>query len=121
MGSFRTERVGQLLKELISEVVRDLKDPRIGFATLTEVQVTPDLKHAKIYVSVLGTDDEKKESLEGLNSAKGFIRREITPNLSLRCIPDLSFTLDRSIENGVRMAALINQAAMADKKMHEHE
>lgn len=117
MGSFRLEKVGHLIRELVSEVIRELKDPRIGFAGINEVQVSPDLRHAKIYISVFGSDKEKNDTLEGLNSAKGYIKRKIAPELSLRQIPDLSFALDESIENGVRISQLIDKAREEDKKL----
>lgn len=117
MGSFRLEKVGHLIRELVSEVIRELKDPRIGFAGINEVQVSPDLRHAKIYISVFGSDKEKNDTLDGLNSAKGYIKRKIAPELSLRQIPDLSFALDESIENGVRISQLIDKAREEDKKL----
>ncbi len=117
MGSFRLEKVGHLIRELVSEVIRELKDPRIGFAGINEVKISPDLRHAKIYISVFGSDKEKNDTLEGLNSAKGYIKRKIAPELSLRQIPDLSFALDESIENGVRISQLIDKARAEDKKL----
>lgn len=119
MGTFRLERVGHLLLELVSEAIRSLKDPRIGFVSITDVKVSPDMRHAKLFVSVYGSDEEKAAAIEGLNSAKGFIKREIVPQLRLRCIPDLHFALDESIENGVRMSMLINKALENDRKIHE--
>ena len=117
MGSFRLEKVGHLIRELVSEVIRELKDPRIGFAGINEVKISPDLRHAKIYISVFGSDKEKSDTLDGLNSAKGYIKRKIAPELSLRQIPDLSFALDESIENGVRISQLIDKAREEDKKL----
>ena len=117
MGSFRLEKVGHLIRELVSEVIRELKDPRIGFAGINEVKISPDLRHAKIYISVFGSDKEKNDTLEGLNSPKGYIKRKIAPELSLRQIPDLSFALDESIENGVRISQLIDKAREEDKKL----
>ena len=117
MGSFRLEKVGHLIRELVSEVIRELKDPRIGFAGINEVKISPDLRHAKIYISVFGSDKEKNDTLEGLNNAKGYIKRKIAPELSLRQIPDLSFALDESIENGVRISQLIDKAREEDKKL----
>ena len=119
MGSFRLERVGNLLKEVVSEAIRDLKDPRIGFVSITDVKISQDMRHAKIYISILGDDKAKADTIEGLNSAKGFIKREIVPELKLRHIPELSFLLDESIENGVRMSDLIKKARLADQKLHE--
>lgn len=110
MAGFRLERVGELLKEVISESLAELKDPRVGFVSITSVVVSPDLRHAKVYVSVYGQEADKTSSLIALNNAKGFIRRRITPLLSLRHIPQLHFVLDDSIEYGVKMAQLIAEA-----------
>ena len=119
MGGFRLERVASLLRELLSECIVNLKDPRIGFVSITDVSVSQDMRHAKVYVSVYGDDESKAAAIEGLNNAKGFIRREIVPQLKMRCIPDLHFTLDESIENGVRMSALIDKAIEDDRRLRE--
>jgi len=114
VGSFRLERVQELLKEVISEVMRELKDPRVGFATITDVVMSADLRHAKIYVSILGSDQEQDETMKGLNNARGFIRREISKNIRLKHIPDITFHFDESIERGVRVVHIINEVIKAD-------
>ncbi len=119
MGSFRLERVGNLIKELVSETLPRLKDPRIGFVSVTDVKVSPDLRYAKVFVSFFGDEQAKSDSLKALNNAKGYIKKEIAPELKLRRIPDLSFEPDDSIEYGVKMSALISQARMSDEKLHE--
>jgi len=119
--SFRLERVQELLKEVISEVMRELKDPRVGFATITDVVMSPDLRHARIYVSILGTDEERKETMKGLNNARGFVRREISKNIRLKHIPDLTFHFDESIERGVRVVHIINEVMKADAASEEQQ
>jgi ribosome-binding factor A len=111
----RTERVNDLLREEISSIVhRDLKDPRLGgLISITEVETSPDFRHARVFVSVMGTDEERVASLKALNSAAGFMRRELRGRLqSLRYLPELTFKLDDSIERGTRLSALINQVAL---------
>ncbi len=91
----RSERIQELLLEEISKLIHHgLKDPRIGFATITQVDVTDNLKHANVYISVMGTDEEKENTFDGLISAKGFIRKSLGKNLYLRYIPELDFKRD---------------------------
>ncbi|MFH1008660.1 MAG: 30S ribosome-binding factor RbfA [Candidatus Latescibacterota bacterium] len=104
----RADRVNDLLQEEISLLIRKLKDPRIGFVTITGVEVTQDLRYAKIFVSVMGDDETlRAQTLEGLHSAGGFLRRELGRLLTLRRIPELSFRYDDSVERGTRMDALL--------------
>jgi ribosome-binding factor A len=90
-------------------LIRGLRDPRIGLTTVTEVKMTPDLKQARVFVSVLGTEEDRKRSLQGLNSAASHIRHEVGISLRLRNIPELTFIYDSSIEQGARIAALLQQ------------
>jgi ribosome-binding factor A len=107
----RTEQVGDLIKEELSRLLeREAKDPRIGFVTLTDVEVSPDLSLARVYFSVLGDEQRMQESLAALARARGFLRRELSQRLSIRSVPDLQFHLDRSIERGQRIADLLRQA-----------
>ncbi len=93
----RSERIQELLLEEISKLIQQgLKDPRIGFATITQVDVSDNLKHANVYVSVMGTDEEKEDTLKGLESAKGFIRKSLGKNLYLRYIPEIYFKNDNT-------------------------
>ena len=111
----RAERVNDLLREEISSIVhRDLKDPRLGgLISITEVETSPDFRHARVFVSVMGTDEERVASLKALDSAAGFMRRELRGRLqSLRYLPELTFKPDDSIERGTRLSALINQVAL---------
>src|SRR5262245_9794350 len=98
MQGKRLDRVNQLIKEEISHLLqRELKDPRLGFVTVTEVVVSKDLRSGKVYVSVLGSDDEWRASLLALESARGFIRNWLAPRLRMRAVPDLTFVPDRSM------------------------
>lgn len=91
----RSQRIQELLLEEIARLIQHgLKDPRIGFATITQVNVSDNLKHANIFVSVMGGDQEKEDTLEALRSAKGFIRNALGKNLYLRYIPELDFKRD---------------------------
>jgi len=108
MQGKRLERVNQLIKEEISLLLqRELKDPRLGFVTVTEVDTTADLKQAKVFVSVLGSDEQWVKSFKALDSARGFIWGWLRRNLDLRVTPDLSFRPDHSMEHAARMQALL--------------
>lgn len=110
--TMRTTRVGELLRAEISELLlRGVKDPRVGrgMVTITEVQVSPDLRRAVVYVSHLGTEAERAEALEGLQHSAPFLHRELVHRLSLRNVPELVFRFDPSIERGARLAELIEQ------------
>lgn len=110
MNIKRANRIGEEIRKIISELLLNgLKDPRVSsMTTINKVDVTRDLSYAKIYVSVLGDDQEKDETIEGLNSAKGFVRKTIGSNLDIRYIPQPIFILDDSIEEGIRMSKLID-------------
>lgn len=97
--SRRTRQVGDFLREELTDIVRlEVKDPRIGFFSLTQVEVTGDLRTARVFVSVLGTDEERVATLAALRSATGFIRHHLRPRLRMRQIPELEFRDDRSME-----------------------
>ena len=117
MQGKRIDRINQLIKEEISGLLqRELKDPRLGFVTVTEVEVAKDLRTAKVFVSVFGTEQEWRSSLEALESAKGFIRNWLRQHLTLRIIPTLTFHADRSMAH----AATI-QSLLAELKARERE
>lgn len=108
----RTTRVGELLRAEISELLlREVKDPRVGrgMVTITEVQVSPDLRRAVVFFSHFGTEEERAEALEGLVHSAPFLHRELVQRLSLRHVPELVFRFDPSIERGARLAELIAQ------------
>jgi ribosome-binding factor A len=114
----RLERVNQLIKEEVSMLLqRELKDPRLGFVTVTEVDVTQDLKHAKVYVSVLGPEDRWVSSLQALESARGFVWNWLRRHLDLRVTPDIVFRPDRSMEHAAHIQALL--AGLRDKARDE--
>jgi len=111
MNIKRVARISEEIKKIVSELLlTDLKDPRISSMTsITEVDVTNDLSYAKIYISVLGDEKAKEDTLEGLNSAKGFVRKEISKNIKLRHTPKPIFLLDESIEKGIELTKLIEE------------
>ena len=111
MGNkLRIEKLQELIKQEMSKMLlKELKDPRIGFVTVTDVEMTGDLREAKIYVSVMGGEEQVKSSLEGLNSALGFVRREIGQRIHLRFTPEISFALDTSLDYGDHIQKLLLQ------------
>lgn len=110
MSSRRQRQVADLLRDEISFIIqRGLKDPRIGFASITRVEVSPDIRYATVFISVLGTEEEQSESLVALNNASGFIRHELGPKLSIRNIPIVSFRLDRSMQHAENVQRLLNE------------
>ena len=110
MESPRASRVGeQIHKEISALLVRGLKDPRIGFATITAVDVTSDLHLARVYFTVMGDEKVRSETEKGLKSSIPFIRRELGKRLRLRYVPDLSFQYDSSLEYGNRIEALLQE------------
>ncbi|MEW6623237.1 MAG: 30S ribosome-binding factor RbfA [Bacillota bacterium] len=110
MLSMRVSRVAEQMKKEIAAIIeKEVKDPRIGFITITAVELSNDLRYAKIFVSSLGNEEEQKRSMEGLEKAKGFIRREIAKRIKLRYAPELSFRFDDSIEHGVRISQILSR------------
>lgn len=106
----RPDRVAQRIKVLVSEILlRDINDPRMGFMTVTDVTVSPDLKNAKIFVSILGEKEKKDEAMKGLESAKSFIRGLLGDKLDLRAVPQIDFHLDESIEKASRIWKLMGE------------
>jgi len=106
----RQERVAEQIRMEIAGILqRDLKDPRVGLATCTRVQVSGDLKVAKIYVSVLGAQEEQKRAMAALDGASGFVRRLLGHRLGLRVSPEVRFTFDPSVEYGIRLEKLIEE------------
>ena len=122
MSQTRVEKVQELMKQEVSEIVlRELKDPRIGFVTVTEVKCTADLREAKIYVSVMGSDDQVKNTLAGLKSSMGFIRREIGRRIRLRFTPEISLALDKSLDYSAHIQELLLKVEMESMKHKEKE
>jgi ribosome-binding factor A len=107
---YRQEKLGELIAAELSSLLRTrVKDPRVGFASITHVEVSGDLRHAKIFVSVMGSPEEREATMRGLKNATGFLRRELAGRITLRYMPELVFKLDRSIEEGARILELIQQ------------
>jgi len=106
----RTERLGHQIRVELGELIsRHVKDPRIGFATVTRVELTADLHHARVYVSVLGSPEEQQSSIEGLSSAAGFLRHEIGRRLALRRAPEIIFFLDHGVDAVENIEMLLQQ------------
>jgi ribosome-binding factor A len=119
--SLRATRVGEQMKKELSDIIgRKLKDPRIGFVTVTDVRVTGDLQQAKVYISVLGDEEQRQNTLKGLAKAKGFIRSEIGQRIRLRKTPEIYFEIDESIDYGNRIESLIRQISK-EKEEHKNE
>jgi ribosome-binding factor A len=112
----RLKRVNNLLQETISEILRaQVKDPRVSeFASVTEVRVSPDLRAARVYVSILGAPEDRDKAMAGLQRAADFIRARLRESVNLRHIPALHFVADDSIERGVRISSIIDQAIARD-------
>lgn len=109
MASRRQRQVAELLHEEISQLIQHgTRDPRLGFVTVTGVDVSADLRNAVVYVTVLGDDVDAKSTLEGLASAAGYFRYQMKQTLSLRHIPEFRFKIDTSLEHGSRIEALLN-------------
>jgi ribosome-binding factor A len=109
MGDGRMRRVDEAVREVLSDAIaKDLLDPRVGFVTVTAVKTSPDLRHARVYVSVLGDDETRAETLDGLRSAHGFLQGRVAAELSLKHTPALSFKYDESIDRGMRISQLLD-------------
>ena len=107
----RSDRVsGELIKELSQIIQHEMKDPRLGFVSVTRAEVAKDLRHANVFVSVMGSDSEKEKTLKALKSGAGFIRTLISKRMNMRVIPDFTFKLDDSIEYGARIQELLRIA-----------
>lgn len=108
MSQLRIEKIQELMKQEISQIIlRELKDPRIGFVTVTQVEVTGDLREAKVYVSIMGSEEQIKDTWRGLQSSLGFIRREVGQRIRLRVTPELSFLLDKSLDYSAHIQELL--------------
>jgi|SRR5215211_7301112 len=107
--SERMRRVNESVREVLAEAIGELKDPRIGFVTVTGVNTTADLRHATVFVSVLGSDRKREKSLAGLDAAHGVLQAQIARELRLKRTPQLTFQYDPTVEQGVRMPKLIDE------------
>jgi ribosome-binding factor A len=112
MASPRMRRVDEAVRAVLTDAIAtQLKDPRVGFVTVTSVKTSPDLRHARVYVSVLGDDDVRAESLDGLRSAHGFLQRRVASELVLKHTPTLTFAYDESVDRGMRITELLQDEA----------
>ena len=110
----RSEKVADLIQKEISEMLgRTIKDPRIGFVTITRVEVSKDCRSAKVYFSVAGTLEERERSMKGLDSARGYVRRELGKRIRLRYTPEITFRFDPSIEYAIHIGEVIEQLKQA--------
>jgi ribosome-binding factor A len=110
MRSGRMRRVDEAMRAVLSDAIgKDLKDPRIGFVTVTGVKTSPDLRHARVYVSVLGAESEREQSIDGLRSAHGVLQRRLADELTLKHTPSLSFHYDVSVDRGMRISSLLDE------------
>ena len=112
---YRVNRVRELLQRELSDVVMSLRDPRVGLVTVVDTEVSKDLRHARMFVSVIGTETEKREAQKALNRALGHIRREIARRISLRHVPEFSVVYDDTAERASRIDSLINSLGSSDE------
>jgi ribosome-binding factor A len=113
--SDRMRRVNEAVREVISEAVGELKDPRVGFVTVTGVETSADLRQATVFVSVLGTESKREKTLTGLTAAHGVLQARLARELRLKRTPQLTFEYDPTVERGVRMTQLIDELAPTDE------
>jgi ribosome-binding factor A len=109
--SERMRRVNEAMREVVSEGVGELKDPRIGFVTVTGVETSADLRHARVFVSVLGSEAKRRKTLDGLAAAHGVLQARVARELRMKRTPQLVFEYDPTVERGVRMTKLIDELA----------
>lgn len=116
MTTDRMRRVNESVRQVLSESVGDLKDPRIGFVTITGVETSPDLRHAKVFVSVLGSAKKRDATISGLNSSHGVLQAALAKELRMKRTPQLTFQYDPTVERGVRLSALIDELNPEDNR-----
>lgn len=120
MSYNRIDRISEEIKRELSEVLRELKDPRAAaMVSILDVRATKDLRYAKVLVSILGNEDEQKSTMAALKSASGFVRRELGHRMALRQVPEIIFELSQSIEHGIHISRLIDQSMKGVKREDE--
>ncbi len=117
----RVHRVREQLHRVLCDIVRALKDPRVQFVTVVDVEVTPDLRHVKMFFSVLGSEDDKKQAQEALEKATGHIRREVSGRVRLRHTPEITVAYDATAERAAHLTELIDQAAVVTESAEGDE
>ncbi len=116
MAGSRMRRVDEAMREVLGDAIaKDLHDPRVGFVTVTGVKTSPDLRHARVYVSVLGGEEQRAASLEALQAARGFLQARVAQALRIKHTPALVFDYDESVDRGMRMSRLIDEAAVPQR------
>ena len=116
MTTRRQIQVADEIQQIISVLLqREVKDPRLGFVTVIKAEVTSDLKYSTVFVSVLGSAEEQKASMEALTSSRGFLRRELASRMSMRFVPELRFKLDRGVEYSDQINRLLNELKLAEE------
>jgi ribosome-binding factor A len=115
----RIQRIAELIKETLGDLMTRIKDPRIGFFTITRVEVAPDLDSAKVFISVLGNEDEREKTVQGLQSASGYLRHEMGKTIRLKKIPRLLFFFDPGIERGVEMIRILNEVRAREEEHYK--
>ena len=120
MRSSRMRRVDEAMRAVLSDAIaKDLKDPRVGFVTVTGVKTSPDLRHARVYVSVLGAEPARTASIDGLRSAHGFLQRRLASELTLKHTPSLTFEYDESVDRGMRISRLLDETGTRQENPRE--
>lgn len=117
----RTRRVGEQIQRELADLIRsEVKDPRVGMVTVNAVEVSKDLGHAKVYITVMD-ETQRQQTLDGLQRAAGFLRSELGRRMFIRSVPQLHFHYDESVSRGARLSSLIDQALADDRKKHEDD
>ena len=110
MSGSRMRRVDEAVRAVLSDVItQELKDPRVGFVTVTAVKTSPDLRHARVYMSILGDEEMRSDSLLGLNSAHGFLQKRVASELRLKHTPTIDFAYDETIDHGMRITEILGE------------
>lgn len=108
--STRTEKLRKLLKEEVSDILRrEIKDPRLGFFTVIDTEITSDLQHAKVFVSIMGTPEERKQGMDVLKHAQHFVRQQLGKRVRMKTLPDIQFQPDETVDHGVRILELLEE------------
>ena len=115
MGELRVRKIQEFIKQEVSSIIlRDLKDPRLGFVTITDAKITGDLREATVYVSLFGSDEQKKGTMEALRGANGYIRSEVGKRLQIRYAPQIEFKEDTSLDYGIKIDKILKDIEKKD-------
>ncbi|MFW6074303.1 MAG: 30S ribosome-binding factor RbfA [Chloroflexota bacterium] len=122
MSARRQRQVASILRRELSDIIQqEMKDPRLGFVSITRVEVSPDAGHARVFVSIFGSEEDRTAGIEALEGAKGFIRHQLAPKIKLRTIPRLSFVLDHSLEHAENISRLLDELDTSDDDDEESQ